>query len=52
MHYQLLDLLLRRVPLKIIIIQLVLNSQVTFTQSVVTSISNINAPELDFNCSR
>ncbi len=43
MHYQLLDLLLRRVPFQIIPIQLSL-PQVNFTRSVVTSTSNINAP--------
>ncbi len=51
MHYQLLDLLLRRVPFQIIPIQLNL-PQVNFTQSVVKSISNMNAPELNFNCHR
>ncbi len=51
MHYQLLDLLLRRVPFQIIPIQLNL-PQVNFTQSVVTSTSNMNAPELNFNCPR
>ncbi len=48
MHYQLLDLLLRRVPFQIIPIQLNM-PQVNFTQSVVTSTSNMNAPELNFN---
>ncbi len=51
MHYQLFNLLLRRVPFQIIPIQLNL-PQVNSTQSVVTSISNMNAPELNFNCPR
>ncbi len=51
MHYKLLEILLRCVPFQIIPIQLNL-PQVTFTQSVVTSTSNMNAPELNFNCSR
>ncbi len=51
MHYQLFNLLLRRVPFQIIPIQLNL-PQVNSTQSVVTSTSNMNAPELNFNCPR
>uniref|UniRef100_A0A672NU88 ArfGAP with SH3 domain, ankyrin repeat and PH domain 1 n=1 Tax=Sinocyclocheilus grahami TaxID=75366 RepID=A0A672NU88_SINGR len=44
MHYQLLDLLLRRVPFQIIPIRLNL-PEVNFSQSVVISTSNLNAPE-------
>ncbi len=51
MHFQLLDLLLRRVPFQIIPIQLNL-LQGNVTQSVVTFTSKMNAPELNFNCPR
>ncbi len=52
MHYQLLDLLLRRVSLSKSY-QLQLNlPQDTFTQSLVTPASNMNAPELNSNCPR
>ncbi len=51
MHYQLLDRLLRCVPFQIIHIQLNL-PQVNFTRSVITSTSDMNAPELNFNCPR
>ncbi len=50
-HFQLLDILLRLVPFQIIPIQLNV-PQVTFTRSAVTSTSNKNALELDFNCPR
>ncbi len=51
MHYQLLDLLLRRVPFQIIPIQINL-PQFNSTRSVVTSTSDTSAPELNFNCPR
>ncbi len=48
MHFQMLDLLLRRVPFQITPIQLNL-PQDNFTRSLLISTSNMNAPEQNLN---